>query len=694
MAAPTFFGVATNPADNGTLAEPQTAVVITPPASMQTGDLCIAIAYMMAGTAYPGLNATGGQTWNTDTTNFQFQGSTAYHKIWWARFNGTWSTNPSWSFASQAGTQAVGVQMLVFRPDSTSKLWYVANEPSWSSFTAPTTPFTITIPGTDLIKTDTVTLARWYSDDDNTYGSLSGANWSKTGLAAQYRNLAGSDNSVSFAYQLNGAPVSTGDVSQNQATLGGDAGAILSLTFYATAGAPQSVTQGAQLQDADTFYALEKTNFRLNQSKYFDDQAVTLLPITIDNPNAYSTSANDYFGYSVAISDSYAIVGAYLEDDAGGTQSGKAYIFHTANGALAYTLNNPNAYSTSVNDNFGRSVAISDSYAIVGAFLEDDAGGINSGKAYIFHTANGALAHTLDNPNAYDTSLEDRFGISVDISNSYAIVGAFLEDDAGGTQSGKAYIFHTANGSLAYTLDNPNAYDTSVNDYFGYSVAISDSYAIVGAYREGDVGGIESGKAYVYYTANGALAYTLDNPNAYDTSANDNFGISVDISDSYAIVGAYREDDAGGGINSGKAYIFHTANGSLAYTLDNPNASGISDQFGYSVSISDSYAIVGAYLEDDAGGINSGKAYVYRISNSELLYTLDNPNAYDTSANDFFGFSVAISDSYAIVGAYNEDDAGGISSGKAYLYDLNNVYGSSPSTFQYSIRTRRSVTRP
>lgn len=271
MAAPTFFGVATNPADNGSLAEPQTAVVITPPASMQTGDLCIAIAYMMAGSAYPGLNATGGQTWNTDTTNFQYQGPSAYHKIWWARFNGTWSTNPSWSFASQAGTQAVGVQMLVFRPDSTSKLWYVANEPAWDSFAAPSTPFTITIPGTDLIKTDAVTLARWYSDDDNTYGSLSGANWSKTGLAAQYRNLAGSDNSVSFAYQLNGSPVSTGSVSQNQATLGGDAGAIMSVSFYATAGAPQSVTQDAQLQDADTFYALEKTNFRLNQSNYFVD---------------------------------------------------------------------------------------------------------------------------------------------------------------------------------------------------------------------------------------------------------------------------------------------------------------------------------------------------------------------------------------------------------------------------------------
>ena len=271
MAAPTFFGVATNPADNGSLAEPQTAVALTPPASMQTGDLCIAIAYMMAGLDYPTLNATGGQTWNTDTTNFQYPNGTAFHKIWWARFNGTWSTNPSWAFASQSGTQACGVQMLVFRPDSTSKLWFVANEPSWSSITAPSSPFTVTIPGITISKTDSVALARWYSDDDNTYGSLSGANWSKTNLAAQYRNLAGSDNSVSFAYQLNSAATSTGDVSQNQATLGGDAGSIVSLAFFATAGAPQDLTQGAQLEDADTFYSPEKINFRIFQDAQLQD---------------------------------------------------------------------------------------------------------------------------------------------------------------------------------------------------------------------------------------------------------------------------------------------------------------------------------------------------------------------------------------------------------------------------------------
>ena len=105
---------------------------------------------------------------------------------------------------------------------------------------------------------------------------------------------------------------------------------------------------------------------------------------------------------------------------------------------------------------------------------------------------------TYNNPNAYGTSVYDIFGFSVAISGNFAIVGAFYEDDAGGTYSGKAYIFDVTTGSLLRTLDNPNAYSTSAYDNFGFSVAISGNLAIVGAYGEDDSGGTDSGKAYVY----------------------------------------------------------------------------------------------------------------------------------------------------------------------------------------------------
>ena len=66
-------------------------------------------------------------------------------------------------------------------------------------------------------------------------------------------------------------------------------------------------------------------------------------------------------------------------------------------------------------------------------------------------------------------------------------------------------------------------------------------------------------------------------------------------------------------------------------------------------------------------------AYIYNVTSGALVHTLDNPNAYNTSGGDRFGGSVAISGNLAIVGAYSEDDAGGNTSGKAYIYKIENT---------------------
>jgi hypothetical protein len=383
----------------------------------------------------------------------------------------------------------------------------------------------------------------------------------------------------------------------------------------------------------------------------------------LDNPNPYGISDSDFFGFSVSISESFAIVGANMEDDAGGTSSGKAYIYNPATGALLHTLNNPNAHNTSANDYFGARVGISDSFAIVGAYGESDAGGASSGKAYIYNPSTGALLHTLNNPNPYGSSLNDAFGIAVGISDSYVIVGAYLEDDAGGAESGKAYIYNPATGALLHTLNNPNPFGASGSDNFAYSVSISNSYAIIGAFNEDDAGGAESGKAYIYNSSTGALLHTLINPNPDGSSSGDGFGWAVSISESFAIVGARGES----GSTSGKAYIYNPATGALLFTLDNPNPYGSSgnDFFAWSVAISESYAIVGGYGE---GSLGTGKAYIFSTLTGGLLFTIDNPNTFGTSDNDNFGRSVSISESYILVGVYNEDDENGLSSGKAYIY--------------------------
>lgn len=392
------------------------------------------------------------------------------------------------------------------------------------------------------------------------------------------------------------------------------------------------------------------------------------LAYTLDNDSPLSA---DYFGWSVATQGNKCIIGVPHKNH-NGTDTGKAYIFNTLDGSLIHTLINPNDYGTVDGDYFGYDVDIYEDRCIVGAYQEDYSGGTSSGRAYIFNTVTGVLVHTLDNPNGYNTADEDKFGFSVAMDGINCIVGAKSEDDVGGTTSGKAYIFNISTGILSYTLDNPNGYDTSLGDSFGFSVDIYGDNCIVGAVFEDDIDGTGSGKAYIFNTNTGVLSYTLDNPNTYSTSLGDNFGWSVAISGDNCIVGAYLEDDADG-TSSGKAYIFNVTNGNLIYTLDNPNPAGsssVEDHFGYAVDIYGNLCIVGApgeYHIDNDDNL-SGKAYIFNVSTGVLLDTIDNPNAYSTPYGDEFGNSVSIYKNTCVIGArYEDEDAS--SSGKVYIFD-------------------------
>jgi hypothetical protein len=377
---------------------------------------------------------------------------------------------------------------------------------------------------------------------------------------------------------------------------------------------------------------------------------------TINNPNAFDTSEYDQFGISVGISGNNIIIGAYEEDDAGGSESGKAYIHNATTGALIYTLNNPNAFGTSENDQFGFSVGISGDYAIVGAYLEDDAGGASSGKAYIYNATTGALIYTLNNPANVATSASDQFGYSVDINGNYAIIGA------PGTVSsqGKSYIYNVTTGALVYTLDGSSG-------SFGRSVAVNGSYAIVGAPFTGAL----EGTAYIYNVTTGALVYTLTNPNAFGTSSADQFGTSVDINGNYAIVGAPDEDGTGeNGI--GIAYIYNVTTGALVHTIPNPNpvfGDWDGDNFGAAVSITGNFATVGAPYESNLSAQpNVGKVYVFNVITGALIQTVDNQNAFGNPTGDQFGSAVASDGDFFIVSAIGEDDVGNPLSGKVYIY--------------------------
>lgn len=227
----TLFGVASVPTDNGTNTADPTAFSNPPVASMQTGDLCILYAYCRTSSATISINNTGGQTWNTlGTTSSAF--ATLTGKLFWSRFNGTWSAAPSVNFGATTNNNVV---MLIFRPSLTSNLWGIdVTDQSIGAilgFAAAATT-TIFFASAVPINPSTVSFALWNTDDDNTWGTLTGSGWSKTGLSAQYRNTSGNDSSSTFAYLIKTSASSIPDVSQTELTLGNDGGIIAQWVFY------------------------------------------------------------------------------------------------------------------------------------------------------------------------------------------------------------------------------------------------------------------------------------------------------------------------------------------------------------------------------------------------------------------------------------------------------------------------------
>lgn len=304
---------------------------------------------------------------------------------------------------------------------------------------------------------------------------------------------------------------------------------------------------------------------------------------------------------------------------------------------------------------FGRSVSISGDYLIVGAF-DYVWEGMDTGSVYIF-IREGEEWIEQTRLVANDAEEWDAFGVSVSMTEDCAIVGANGDDDDGHL-SGSAYIF-VMNGEEWTEQAKLTASDADEEDQFGKSVSICGYYATVGAY-ENDDDGSNSGSAYIFlrdgdeWTEQAKLT-------ASDAGLVNRFGYSVSISGNYVIIGAP------GNINNrercGTAYIF-VRNGNEwteqdKLTASDPDRYG---NFGCSVSINGDYAIVGAYCDNNEAGRRAGSAYIF-VRDGEEWNEQSKLIASDAKTEDRFGLTVSISGDYAVVGTMWED--------KVYVFHKN-----------------------
>ena len=398
--------------------------------------------------------------------------------------------------------------------------------------------------------------------------------------------------------------------------------------------------------------------------------------------SASDAAENDEFGVSAAISGDTVVIGSRRDDNADGEDAGAAYVYVRSGppGGEVWIeqakLMGTNTFGMTASES-GISVAVSGDTAIVGSWLWPSANA--TGAAYVFVRSGppGGEVWTqqaaLNNPQFGSFQY---FGVSVALVGNTALVGSLVVP--GINAGGHAYFF-TRSGPPGGESWNPQTVGPSdgvPGDQFGISVALSPAQdtAVVGAWMEDNEGGVDAGSAYIYVKS-GNSWIEQDKLTASDGEADDRFGVKVAISDGTIVVGAHLDDHKGGD-DAGSAYVFTRSGPSgrqvwteLAKLTASDAAAG--DGFGASLSLSGDALIIGATLDDNEGGSDAGSAYVFTRTCSgggdvwTEQFTLTSS---ESDAEDWFGGAVTLDGDTAVIGARQDDNAGGNNAGSAYVF--------------------------
>jgi hypothetical protein len=335
-------------------------------------------------------------------------------------------------------------------------------------------------------------------------------------------------------------------------------------------------------------------------------------------------------------------------------------------------------------------------------------------------------------------TVSDGFGYAVDISANYAIIGSPGVDGLGSNR-GAAFVYAKKDGKWDWeNYQTLTAQTPADSDQFGITVAISDDYAVVRSFGAGEVEIFErTGDSWIWkqtFSAAGTFGAALDisgdyiavgNPtNSYvriyerngtwtedqEITQSGNYGAAVAIHNGYLAVG--NDDYDGSVANSGRVFLYQKSVNWIQIDELKPDKETLSGYFGRSVSLTDDDLIISErttmrvyfYTRDKSGwvfsqtgaienvvvgdefgtpvsiqgriavasasGTDSNRGSVYVLEKyGELWYYRGAELSHDQPvADDYFGFSSSVWGDFIIIGAYFDDTPVGANVGSVYIF--------------------------
>ncbi|MBX2819366.1 MAG: T9SS type A sorting domain-containing protein [Rhodothermaceae bacterium] len=263
-------------------------------------------------------------------------------------------------------------------------------------------------------------------------------------------------------------------------------------------------------------------------------------------------------GVSVAIEGEYVVVGsrafAYVYKRNGETWTEQAKLEPAVTGNQSM---------------FGASVAINGEYILVGAPRDVSADGRKSsiGAVHVFKRDGETWTEQIK-LNASDFVIEDRFGTSIALEGTTAIIGA-PGVDGNGTDTGAVYIFERE-GEAWVEKQKLEASDGMGGqfreDLFGRRVSLEGTKALIGA-SSSDIGELSNAGAAYLFERDGGIWTEKRKIIAPDTTVGGGgLGADVSMDNGYLLIGAsgapaFEGDGAENNVRSGAAYVFFESDG-------------------------------------------------------------------------------------------------------------------------------------
>ena len=376
-------------------------------------------------------------------------------------------------------------------------------------------------------------------------------------------------------------------------------------------------------------------------------------------------AAGDLFGFGLSSSyDGTIIAIGASRNDGNGSNSGHVRVFKFDSGVWVQLGQDINGEA--VEDRSGYSIALSENgYSIAICGVWNDTNGANSGNVRIFNYSNGnwtQKGNTIQGVNA-----GDQCGWSLDLSadGNTVVIGSPTNDD-NGSNSGHVRVFKfNSNNWIQFgqTLVGDN-----IDDQFGEKVSMSqDANKIAIGAMYNDSNGSNSGHVKVY--ENVAGTWVQVGQDILGSATGENFGYSISMSNSGNVI-AIAADSNLNGIDAGQVRVYELISGVWTQIGVEINGEAAYDHFGISTSLSsDGLLLSVGSSGNDTFANNSGHVKVYQNINGNWIQTGN--TLYGQSSGDEMGYSKISKNNGQLLVGFRLSDSNGVDSGKARVYDIS-----------------------